>query len=435
MKAFMVLGAAGLAALGGIIAVGSDFEQAMANVASVAGGGAESMRLLSDAAREMGENSVFSAHQAADAMYYLGSAGFDTEQIIDSLAGVMNLAGATMDDLAHTSQVVVATLSQFGLEAEESERISNVFAAAIRGSQLNMQRLGDAMTYVGPVAASLDMSLEETTGILMALHNAGFMGSMAGTALRGALTRLLNPTKRAADALAKYNLSVQDVSPETHKFSQIIDALSNAGMGASDIMTIFGQRAGPALMALLQQGGEALNDFTEEITDTTAAADMMAIQTDTVQGKWKLFTSALLEWALTIYEWIKPALKVIIDGMTELLKHVSKKLKEWKERWEETHGDLEDVVKEYWEGKIQPAVEKAMQWIDDFWKEVAGPALERDWEETWKALKTWIKNFWENELAPLVVDMFKTLAETAADMFWNQFKENFWTRCIDFCSG
>ncbi len=324
---FGAMGAAGSLALKNIVEVGSEFEQSMANVASVTGGGAEAMDTLGDAAREMGKTSIFSASQAAEAMYYLGSAGYDTTQTIDSLGGVMTLAGATMSDLSFTSQTMVSSLSQFGMQAGDATKVSNIFAAAIKNSQLNMGRLASGMQYIGPIAHSLGWTMEETAGALGTLNNMGFLGEMAGTALRGAMTRLLNPTDAARAAFERIGVAYEQLNPATNSLADIIDVLSSAGLSAGDAMTIFGQRAGPAMVAMVSQGSGALRNLTSAVTGTNDATEMLALQTDTVQGKWKLFKSAVQEIWLVLWDHLKPALKAIIDNITGITNRIGDWLK------------------------------------------------------------------------------------------------------------
>ena len=199
-KGMTIAGTAIVAGFAMAIKTASGFEQSMANVASVAGATKEELQLLTDAAREQGEQSVYSASQAADAQYYLASAGMKVNEIISALEGTMSLAAATQSDLAYTSASVAASLSQYQLEAGEAGRVSNVFAAAISGSQATMEKMTTSMSYVGPMAKSMGMTIEDTTGILMNLYNAGLDGSMAGTSLRMAFVKLLNPTKDGAAA-------------------------------------------------------------------------------------------------------------------------------------------------------------------------------------------------------------------------------------------
>ena len=223
-KATALIG--GVAAVGAIVGatkVFEGFEQSIANTASVSGATGKELKKLEDAAREMGKTTAFSASQAADAMYFLGSAGYDTEQIIGSLNGVMMLAGATQSDLASTSETVVSTLNAFGMAAEESDRVANTFAASIAGSQANMEKLALSMRYIAPVAAAVGWSFEETTGALSKLYDAGFRGEQAGTILRGALTRLIAPSGAVKDKLDDLGVQLYKMTPALEKASMEFD--------------------------------------------------------------------------------------------------------------------------------------------------------------------------------------------------------------------
>ena len=322
-----IAGAAITGAFAMALKTASQFEQSMANTASVAGATTEELKKLSDYARKMGEQSVFSASQAADAMYYLASAGMNTNEIMGALEGTLALAAATASDLAYTSESVAATLSQFGLAADESGRVANVFAAAISGSQATMEKLTTSMSYVGPMAKSMGMSIEDTTGVLMNLYNAGLDGSMAGTALRMAFAQLIQPTTDGAAALEGLGIAVKDSNGEMRPFKDIIDDLGTAGMSTADAMDIFGKRAGPAMMALVAQGSGAIQEMTDKITGTDKATEMAAMQIDTFQGAMKLLKSAFEELQITLVQDLMPALKGTIEWITEGVKKVTEWMK------------------------------------------------------------------------------------------------------------
>lgn len=192
-------------------------------------------------AREMGSKTVFSASDAADALYYMASAGYKVDQMADSIQATLNLASATQSDLAFTTDTVISTLNQFGLEANQAERITNVFASAIGNSMATMEKLSNSMGYVGPVANSLGYEIEEVTGALAVLYNAGYDGSTAGTALRQSLVSLMNPTSAALGVFEELGLSFEDVNPATNDLATIIDRLGTAGMDTSQAMKVLGQ--------------------------------------------------------------------------------------------------------------------------------------------------------------------------------------------------
>lgn len=319
----ILVGAAVAVGFGMAIKTAAKFEQSMANTASVAGATGEELKKLSNYAREMGKQSVFSASQAADAMYYLGSAGMNTEEIMGALKGTLLLAAATASDLAYTSESVAATLSQFGFAAEEAGRVANVFAAAISGSQATMEKLTTSMSYVGPMAKSMGISIETTTGILMNLYNAGLDGSKAGTSLRMAFVKLIDPTEKGANALDRLKVSIKDSSGEMRPFEDIIDDLGEAGMTTADAMDIFGIRAGPSMIALVGQGIGSIQKMTDTVTGTNKAAEMAAIQINTFQGAIKLLKSAFEELQIVIANHIMPTLTKMVKGITKVINVIS----------------------------------------------------------------------------------------------------------------
>ena len=215
-KTFAMLGAA--AAVGLALAVGKatatfvDFEQAVTNAASVTGkSGPEyeaTKKNIESLAKTLGETTVFSAQQAANALYDLSSAGYDVGTMVKSdLEPIMNLAAATQADLTFTTETVTSTLGQFGLGIEDSIKVSDVFAKTIGSSKATLEKLAMSMKYVGPVAHALGMDIEDVNAMLGVLYNAGFKGEQAGTSLRAAMSRLMNPTKAVSDALKRLGLT------------------------------------------------------------------------------------------------------------------------------------------------------------------------------------------------------------------------------------
>ncbi|GAB6157850.1 hypothetical protein JCM39194_10500 [Desulfotomaculum varum] len=287
----------------------ADFEQSMANAASVSGATAEEFERMKEVAREMGKSTVFSASEAADAMYYMASAGYKAEQMGEALKPILDLAAATQSDLAFSTDTVIATLNQFGLGAQDASRVTNVFAAAIGNSQATLDKLSYSMRYVGPVANSLGYSIEQTTAALGLLYNAGFQGEQAGTILRGALSRLMKPTKEITDTLKEMGLTYEQVNPATRSIADIVKVLGDHSITTAQAISIFGQEAGPGMMALISQGSNALLDMESKLTGTNAAATMAEKQLDTFQGSMKLLKSALEEVAIQFGNILIPILR------------------------------------------------------------------------------------------------------------------------------
>lgn len=318
----------GMAAVGGVITAGMvsaintfrDFEYAMKNVQVVSGATGEELKKLTDFAREMGTTTQFSAKEVAEAQYYLASAGLKTEEIMSTLGNVLNLAAGTQSDLARTSEMVTATLSQFNLTAEESSRVADVFMKAISNSQATMDKLAYSMRYVGPVANSLGITLEETTAYLMALYNAGFKGEQAGTILRGAFSRLLDVSGEAAETLKQLGLSVEDVNPKMHSFKDILDKLANAGASTSEIIKIFGMEAGPGVAALMSIGRDEIAKYQEALEGAGGTAERAAKeQINTLQGSLAILKSAFQELQLSLAETVIPIVSDFVKKLTGLV--------------------------------------------------------------------------------------------------------------------
>jgi TP901 family phage tail tape measure protein len=319
-KEINLAGIAAFAAIGYAVKQSIDtfakFEQSMANVRSVTSASAADFQKLEEAAIVAGESTRFTASQAADAMYYLASAGLNATQVMDSLNGVLQLAGATQSDLAFTASTMAATLSQFSLDAEEATRVSNVFASAISNSQATMEKLQTSMKQVGPIAGALGISLEETTANLEALFNAGFAGEQAGTALRNILLDLSDSTGPVVKQLEALGVTFDRINPKNVGLTGAIEVLSESGI---DLGNIFGKRVAAQMLVLAKTGGDALRELENEITNTNAAAEMYATQNDTLAGSIDFLKSAIESAQIKLVDELGPALRGVIDTLTAMV--------------------------------------------------------------------------------------------------------------------
>jgi len=329
-KSFSEINLAGVAALAGItVAIKSSinsfasFEQSLANVQSVARGTPAEFAALEEAAASAGETTRFTASQAADALYALASAGLDSKESIAALDGVLDLAAATQSDLAFTSQTLTAAVSQFSLEAEESSRVANVFSAAIANSQANMEKLSAAFRQVGPVAGSLGLSIEETTGALQALFNAGFRGEQAGTVLRNVLSQLADTTGPVSKKLQELGLDLEKLNPTSNSLIDVIGTLSEANLTAGEAISAFGTEAGPGLLTLLEAGRSGIQEYTDAVTGTNAAAEAAQIQMDTLQGSLDQLKSVAEAVSISFVKEFAPALRTGVDIITAFMRGVN----------------------------------------------------------------------------------------------------------------
>ena len=320
----LVAGGAIAAGLGLAVKQAADFHQSLTNAVSVTGlsgdAAKEAKKQMSALAQQLGLKTKFSAKQAADAMYDLASSGWKTADMAKGLPGIMNLAAATQADLTSTTETVTATLKQFGMQAGSSGRVADVFTKAIGSSKATIEKLAVSMNYVGPVAHSVGLSLEDTTAILGGLYNAGYDGSMAGTALRAAMSRLLKPTAHAAAAIKNMGLSADQVNPSMNNMKDILMLLHDKGMTATQAMTIFGVQAGPAMLTLTKEGIEGVNKLSTSLEKSGGAAKGVADQQlNTLNGQLTILKGSLQGLAITFGEQLTPAITPIIEHLTTLV--------------------------------------------------------------------------------------------------------------------
>jgi TP901 family phage tail tape measure protein len=289
--------------------VGAKFEQSMANVGAILGRTREQMGLFIATARELGATTVFSASQAADAMYSLASAGQTAQQILASAPAVLLFAGAAATTLGDAAETLVQTLAQFNLQAEESTRVVNVFAAAISGSLLNAERLREGMSQVGSTASAVGLQLEQTIAILGHLNTAGMVGGIAGTRLKNVLVRLAAPNTVLRDLLG-------DLADEQGKFNEKMKALKDADPGK--IFQAFGRIAAPAVL-VLRRSVKEFEELEKQITGTNKAQEMFDIQMNTVQSQFRIFKSQLQENMIAAFYALRDAGMDVFAGLTKAL--------------------------------------------------------------------------------------------------------------------
>nr|WP_277022268.1 phage tail tape measure protein [Paracoccus hibiscisoli] len=266
-----------------------NFEASMNRVGAVSGAAEDDLKSLADQAKQLGATTQFSASQAADAMTFLAMAGFKTEEIIGTLPGTLQLAAAAQLDMADAADIVSNILSGYAMDVEDLARVNDVLVKTFTSANTDLRGLGEAMKYVGPVATAAGVQFEEAAAAIGMLGNAGIQGSMAGTSLRGAISRILAPTKSMTDAMNAAGLSFTDAQGRILPLADIIEQLEPHAEDAGLMMELFGQRAGPAMAALVSQGADGLRDLTAELENSGGTAS--AIATAQMKG----FNGAILE--------------------------------------------------------------------------------------------------------------------------------------------
>ena len=210
---------------GAAIKVTADFDEQMSKVKAISGATAEEFDQLRDKAREMGASSKFSATEAGQGLEYMAMAGWKSQDMLNGLPGIMNLAAASGEELGTTSDIVTDALTAFGMKAEESSHFADILAAASANANTNVSMMGESFKYVAPVAGSLGYSAEDVAVALGLMANSGIKADMAGTSLRNMLNRMAKPTKESEVAMERLGLSLTDSEGNMLSFKQIMDQM------------------------------------------------------------------------------------------------------------------------------------------------------------------------------------------------------------------
>ena len=207
-----------------------DFDSEMSKVAAISGATGDDFDSLRAKAIEMGDSTKFSATESAQAMEYMAMAGWKTEDMLSGISGIMDLAAASGEELATTSDIVTDGLTAFGLSAEDSSHFADVLAAASANANTNVSMLGESFKYVAPVAGSLGFSVEDVSVALGLMANSGIKASQGGTALRTLFTNMANPTDTMAAAMDDLGISLTNSEGEMNSLKDIMVQL-RAGFG------------------------------------------------------------------------------------------------------------------------------------------------------------------------------------------------------------
>ena len=320
-----------LSTAGGFIAkTGMDFEAQMSRVKAISGATGSEFESLKQQAIDLGAATSFSATESAQAMENLASAGFSVSEIMDAMPGMLDLAASSGEDLASSADIASSTLRAFGLEASEAGHVADVLAKNAANTNAAVMDTGYAMKYVAPVAHSAGWSLEEVTAAIGKMADAGIKGEQAGTTLRGALTRMMNPTDAMADAMEELGVTFYDSEGKMKSLSTIIDELQTATAGLTEeqrdnkIATIFGTEALSGMKVLLSSSKEELDSLTEGLKNSDGAAKEMAeTMQDNLKGATEEFMGSLETLGISIYEQMQEPLKNAVSQGTEYINQLT----------------------------------------------------------------------------------------------------------------
>jgi len=302
------------------VKVGGDFEEQMSRVKAISGATGDSFEELRDQAIDLGAKTAFSAKESADGMENLASAGFDAQEIMSAMPGLLDLAAVSGGDVALASENAATALRGFGLEADQSGHVADVFARAAADTNAEVADMGEAMKYIAPVANAMGLSIEETAAAVGIMSDAGVKGSQAGTTLRGALSRIAKPTKAMRDTMADLGISFYDSEGNMISLQDQIGVLSESFEGMTQeqknqaLVTLYGQESLSGMMALIDKGPDSLGSLTKSLEESDGAADEMArTMQDNMNSSIEQMMGALESAAIVIQDILAPAISAVAD--------------------------------------------------------------------------------------------------------------------------
>lgn len=308
------------------IKVGNEFQAQMSRVQAIAGATGGELDKMKRQAIELGAKTAFSAKEAAQGMENLASAGFQVNEIMDAMPGVLDLAAVSGGDVAASSEAMASSLRAFGLEAGQAGHVADVFARAAADTNAETVDMAEAMKYVAPVAHSMGLSLEETAASIGIMADAGIKGSQAGTTLRGALSRIAKPTKAMVKSMDQLGVSFYDANGKMIPLREQIAQLKTATAGLTQeernrhLVTLYGQNSLSGMLALLDAGPEKLDKMTNALINSDGAAREMAeTMQDNLASKIEQMGGAFESAAIVIQQILEPALTKVVGGITKLI--------------------------------------------------------------------------------------------------------------------
>lgn len=325
---------AAIAGLGtAAVATVADFDESMSKVSAISGATGEEFDQLREKAREMGAKTKFSASEAADAFQYMAMAGWKTGDMLDGIEGIMNLAAASGEDLATTSDIVTDALTAFGLTAADSGHFADVLAAASSNANTNVSMMGETFKYAAPVAGALGFSVEDVAEAIGLMANSGIKASQAGTSLRTMLTSLAGNVKLSSDSMGVMEVSTTNADGSMRELGDILTDLRfcfskmTEAEAASNAENIVGKNAMSGFLAVMQAAPADIEKLSTAIEKCDGTSESMAdTMQDNLNGQITILKSQLQELAISFGDMLMPVIREVvthIQGMVDWLNGLS----------------------------------------------------------------------------------------------------------------
>lgn len=312
-----------------VVQAGIDFDSGMSRVKAISGATSSEMEQLTAKAIEMGRTTKFSAAEASQALYYMAMAGWRTADMLEGLEPIMNLAAASGEGLARTSDIVTDALTAMGYGAEDAGHLADVMAAAAANANTTVDMMGSTFKYVGAVVGSLGYTMEDTAISISLMANAGIKAEMAGTALRSLMMRLSTDTGGAAKAAKELGVEITNADGSMRKWDDVVIELRSAFQGLTQAeqsqyaKTIAGTRAMNGFLAIMNATESDVKQVTTAINNSSGAAKEMAeTMLDNVGGQFTKLQRQIQTEFLKVWEKIAPTVQKAIQSIAKEMKKI-----------------------------------------------------------------------------------------------------------------
>ena len=313
-----------------------DFEAAMSQVQAVSGADSDELEQLTKKAEEMGATTKFTATDSAEAFNYMAMAGWKTEDMLDGISGIMQLAAAANEDLGTTSDIVTDALTAFGLKASDAGMFSDVLAAASSNANTNVSMMGETFKFAASMAGSLGYSVQDVALMTGLMANSGTKASMAGTALNSIMTRLSTNTHHARDTLEELGIKFFDAQGNARPLVDVMEELRDATANMNDEQktsvanAIAGTNSQKGLLAILNASETDYNKLANAIDNAAGASERMAdTQLDNLSGSITLLQSAVDGVKISFGSRLNHYVRDVADGLTAAMPDVEAALNDF----------------------------------------------------------------------------------------------------------
>lgn len=317
----------------GAITCAANFEEGMSKVQAISGVNADELSVLTEKAKEMGKNTKYSAAESAEAMGYMALAGWKTQDMVGGISGVMNLAAASGEDLASTSDIVTDALTAFGLTAKDSNHFADVLAATSSNSNTTVAAMGESFKYCASIAGSMGYSVEDVSSQLGLMANSGIKASNAGTAMRKIMTELQGTVKVSGKEIGNVAINCSNADGSMREFGDIVTDCRKAFAGmteaekASNAEALVGKTGMAGFLAIMNAGEGDVSKLSGAINNCDGVSKKMAdTMNNNLKGQLTLLKSKIEGVAISFGNKMIPHVKeaiTFVSGMATKFSNLS----------------------------------------------------------------------------------------------------------------